>query len=523
MAHPTPLEDPTRLSQSVVWDLQRRYYTDRGPRAWDREVPFYVTTNAYLAAAYAKAFVAWVEDVAAADAPLGPLNREQPVTIVEFGAGSGRLGYLLARELDRLRRDRELPPFRLVLTDVVEANVASWGERYEFRPLLDAGVVDFAHFDAENPGPLTLRHSGEVIGPGDLANPLGVVANYVIDSLRQDAFAAAGGTLQEILVQAALPEGSRSADDPEATRDVVLLRQRREAAAPYYDDPGLDSLLTRYREGFEETEFLVPVSGIGALRYLSQLSGDRMLVIAGDRGISRMPELDGRALGPLTKHASFSVLANLDAIGHVTTQRSGRAWFHGNRYTEFTVAAFATSAGSSVQYPRFSGAFREHLDSFGPPEYHRWFKVRRNAAKEGPPPSVSQVLVWVRLSRFDAGLFTKFGQVLVDGAAAANRAVQQDLLHCIDEVAKRSYRMGRADDARFVAGRVLHRMQRYTRAVELFTQVTQAEPERRAAWFNLGLCHEQVGRRGEARRSFEEALRLDPSYEKAKEALARVG
>ena len=54
--------------------------------------------------------------------------------------------------------------------------------------------------DAERDRELKLFHSGKTLGPNSLRNPVVAIANYVFDTLRQDAFRLVEGQLQEATV-----------------------------------------------------------------------------------------------------------------------------------------------------------------------------------------------------------------------------------------------------------------------------------------------------------------------------------
>ena len=58
------IETDRRLSQSVLWDLQRRYFAEAGISAWSTSrVPHYVTSNPALAHAYAAVFLGFLRDL----------------------------------------------------------------------------------------------------------------------------------------------------------------------------------------------------------------------------------------------------------------------------------------------------------------------------------------------------------------------------------------------------------------------------------------------------------------------------
>jgi Tfp pilus assembly protein PilF len=75
---------------------------------------------------------------------------------------------------------------------------------------------------------------------------------------------------------------------------------------------------------------------------------------------------------------------------------------------------------------------------------------------------------------------------------------------------------------RFAAGRVYYRLGYYPEAAAEFARVAEDTPQRRAAWYNLGLCSEREDRPDEARRHYARAIDIDASYDRAVAALARV-
>lgn len=81
------VEEPRLFSQSLIWDLQRRFYERHGVEAWgEGRIPFGISTSPHIATAYARVVFGFLRDWAS------KLNPQEPVYIVELGAGSGRLG-----------------------------------------------------------------------------------------------------------------------------------------------------------------------------------------------------------------------------------------------------------------------------------------------------------------------------------------------------------------------------------------------------------------------------------------------
>src|SRR3954452_1618621 len=94
------LETAVPLSRSVIWRLQRDYYAQRGLAAWTEDmVPSYITNNPLIAEIHAGIVAAYMEDcLRQGPAP----SQENPLRILELGAGTGKFCYLFLRKLTGL-------------------------------------------------------------------------------------------------------------------------------------------------------------------------------------------------------------------------------------------------------------------------------------------------------------------------------------------------------------------------------------------------------------------------------------
>src|SRR5690348_14873718 len=88
------LERGVPLSHSVVWRLQRDFYSQRALKAWTEDsVPAYITNNPLIAEIYAGIIAAFVQDCMAHSSPR--LSPENPLRVLELGAGTGKFSWLL--------------------------------------------------------------------------------------------------------------------------------------------------------------------------------------------------------------------------------------------------------------------------------------------------------------------------------------------------------------------------------------------------------------------------------------------
>src|SRR5579859_6270068 len=178
----TLLERHQNFSRSLLWEVQRRYFSESGIDAWKREqVPDYVTSNPVVARCYAEMVLAcWLDFQR-----LMPQDEKgtEPFFLCELGAGSGRFAYHLLLQLTRLCEEARMPPgtFRYVLTDFTQRNLDFWRHHPCFQPFFASGMLDLALFDATQTEQLVLQVSCQRIGTGSLVRPLVVIANYFFD------------------------------------------------------------------------------------------------------------------------------------------------------------------------------------------------------------------------------------------------------------------------------------------------------------------------------------------------------
>ncbi len=48
-----PVEGEKRLSESSIWSIQENYFNHKGVQAWNDEIPFFISSNAFISTPYA--------------------------------------------------------------------------------------------------------------------------------------------------------------------------------------------------------------------------------------------------------------------------------------------------------------------------------------------------------------------------------------------------------------------------------------------------------------------------------------
>jgi tetratricopeptide (TPR) repeat protein len=474
----------TARSESPVWKLQREWYESRATQAF-AEVPHQVLDNPFVSAAYARVVLGYLRDVERG----GKLDLDEPLYVVELGAGAGRFAHGFVQELQALldALPLELPPVVYVMTDLAEGTLADWAAN----PLLADAQIDFARFDVSADATLHLRRRGVVLDR--LANPLVVIANYIFDSVPADAFAISGElSVRESLGAAEGPgplEECLLSADGDVIDDMELAFQRQPTQLPHYGDPELDDLLEHYLEHLEEDSVVtIPRAALACLRRLEALAGDgRMMLLTADKAYTTEEGLAGRREPEISRHGSFSLMVNLHAFGLWARGRGGEMLDDGDRHATVAVAALLLGGD---EHPETRVAYDDAIERFGPDDLMTFSEGIDKAAKE---LSAAELVSVLRLFNWDSYTLLSVSDTLVEKIAGADAATREDIRDALSEVYERDFPVPGEGDLPFALGLILYELEDYAEALDCFEASLERHGPDAATDHNIALCREQLG------------------------------
>lgn len=509
-----PLETPCRLSRSVLWRLQRRFFERRGLAAWsDGEVPHHTTNSPWLARAYSRVIAAYLRDWQA------DLDPSQPVYIVELGAGAGRLAFHLMRQLDELPRRFAI---RYVMTDFAEANLAAWRAHSQLAGWLAAGRLDLARFDAEHDAAIGLECTGATLAPGTVRNPVVVIANYVFDSLPVDAFSVIDGELREWRVRLCSIWNDTDLDDP-GVLERARLGWDAHAVAPadYYGDPVLDRILDEHRAQLPDTAFTFPSASLACLSRLSALAGGRMLVLSADKGEVDADALRGQSGPNLTMHGSFSIGVNFHAIARYACEHGGDALLPAERPHHIACCAFVLGAppGGHVET---RDAYAGELDAMTPSQF---VSLTLSTAHMAATLSLDHWNAYLGFTRRDPKLVADalpYLLPLVSSASAPAPDERAALLRLLVEAWDGYFHIGEPFDLGLALGELAVALGAWSEAIGFLEGSLRWYGATPAALVHLADCHDRLGQPAAARARLDEALALAPAHAAALALAARL-
>jgi len=523
---PIILEEGKPLSRSILWKLQRNYYEGQGIEAWRQgTVPHYITSNPFIANAYAKVVLGFIRDCTAvtgdtANDSFPPVDPSQPLYIIELGSGSGRFAYHFIKKFLDLYRRSVLKnfPFKYVMTDYSKRNVEFWRTHQSLQPFVEEAVLDFALFDGERDEELMLSESGGVLAPGTVKNPIVVIANYFFDSIPQDAFFIQGGRLQEGLVTVSSYQEEADLNDPEILSRAEISYERNPTEPDYYENPDWNEILEYYEKRLDDTAFLFPCAALHCIENFRRLSSGRLLVISGDKGYNHEEDLLGRGEPTITRHGSFSMMVNYNAIGKYVQKQGGYPLQTAHRHAHLNIAAFLLGSHPGG-YTETRQAYREAIETCGPDDFYALKKAIEHGYESW---TLEQLLAYIRLSGFDAKITLACYPALMDRIEHATEPEKQELHRVIQKAWEVYYPLAEDQDLASHLGVILYEMGYCAEALDLFTRSLELYGPDATVSYNIGLCHYGLGQMEAALEHVNQALALDPDFEDGKTMLIKI-
>lgn len=489
------IQSPVRLHDSMLWRIQQASYDELGMAAWAADrTPSYITSNPHFAESTARVILALLIDI------------DEPVTIVELGAGTGRFSWLLLQALQAAIRacPVPVPDWMLVMTDVAPSLVDAWRRHPQLAPLVSAGALDFAVLDAASPRAIRLLERQQRLPAG----PKIVLANYLWDSLPQDAYEVGDGSIT------ALHVGLLSTEDPaELTAPDLMSRLRllQKRASPPTLPPAIAQHLSDYAARFTQpTAALVPTAALACIDWLARQGP--VAVLSADKGIAAPDHIvDGEPLPVVIHGGSTSMTVDFTALSAAT--RAAGGWTLTGCVDEpLFLHHLAVRGWSPAALSRGALAFQQ---AFSPGGGYARYQLCRASAAEPETPSLERLLALLSLTRWDPDILYTFAGAIEASPDALTPARREALLAALHRVGQRTFSVPGDDDVDRLIARLSSALSDPAGAEEAWRRHLHRRGKTVEALHGLALALSMLGRPDEARASIEQALPLASPQELA--------
>ncbi len=505
------IEKNKQFSRSALWRIQRDFFDREGIHAWTSQVPFYITSNPFIARSYARIVLAFIRDLTRQD----PEAKNHPFYILEPGTGSGRFSYYFIKTLDELLQNANMADIRIchVMSDFTRSNLQYWEQQHALQPYLARGLIDFAIYDMEADRPIILSRSKIQLNQETLINPLIVFANYIFDTSLNDLFAVRDNKLYELTVTLETEESNVENNWPKEMEKVDIHYQAHEIHSDYYHHPHIDNVLTLYKNSLKESVVLFPTGAFHVLGFLKKLANDRLLLISTDKGHGALHTLDGIGRPAIYFHGNFfSAMVNFHAIGQYLKNAGGDFFLQTPR------KGIKTSVFSSHftlrDLPETWQTIQDWVEGFSPADY---FTLHRRISDSFEECNLETLASHLELANWDPHIYLKLSRHILSLLPDADRDTQYFLAQNMQKLAANFYDMPQIECVLFEIALFFHQIKQYETAIEYYTMAKPFVGDRPSLDYNIGLCLHFLGNNKDALIHFKKALALQPTLQNAED------
>ena len=495
------------FSESLIWQLNRDFYLKEGPEAWKNGmVPHHLTSNSLVGKTYAELIFAFLKDAAVKG------QIADKIYILELGAGHGRLAYHTLKHLERLTDhfQSSLPLFCYVLSDIVEENLSFFIDHPQFQKYFDMGVLDVAHFDAVESKAIHLRHLGIEIVPGDLEQPLIVIANYFFDSIPSDLFYIKNARISSCSIALETLEDPKGMDEATLLEKIRLTFHAQPMESPHYEDPILNEILEAYRDQVFDAYLFFPHQSLKCVANLRKLSQKGLMVLSMDKGFHEIHELENAKEPEIITHGSFSIWVNYHAFRVFCEKHGGTSFFPAFSTFSSEVGCLLFLTGSE-SYRETKAAYQRFVNDFGPDDFNG---LKKFTFKQIAGMQVPELLSMLRLSAYDSTMFVNMLPRIKQVSLQVTFNERKRLAQTMHQTWNMYFSLNEAFDLAYEIGGLFYDLGFYRESLKYFQHSVDLFGHKADVFYNKALCYYQLRDDERFLQTVKEGKTAFPTFEK---------
>lgn len=507
MNDPKCIENPVRFSHSKLWEIQQNYFQTMGLAAWDNQVPFYISSNMFIATQYASLLISAIQDWLRLDSTL----RSETFYFLEIGAGTGKFSYFFLKAFEKLLKIYELQDLKYcyIISDVASKNIEFCQKNPNFKPYIEAGNVDFANVDVLKNESIFLLNKKIDYAEINAKTPLLVVANYIFDCVKVDLFKFDKTGIYE--VQLGLSSRYKDFNINESKHlDDLRLQSKTEKIDPvhYYEDEILNELLIEAYQKFQGKEFCfsMPVGAIQFSKALSKMTQDRFFIVSGDRGLSSEEDLVLTDLKEVMAfNACFSCLVNFYVLKQFFQKIGGDALLSEGSVS-FSINLFSKGC-SFNRSPMITHYFNTAVKEMGPREYCDFYSTFHAHSYRFTAESV---LSFLKTSQYDPNAYACIHDRIIELYSTLTPYMVREIELAVQSVRENIYYSPIEVNVFNLIGHFYMMREEYEDAIEVFKDSIVVFKENAEAYRMLGIIYQEKQDLPEALNYFKEAYHHNP-------------
>ena len=513
------IERKKRLSQSLIWDLQRQYFNEQGVNAWVGAVPYFVTSNCYAAECYANVMMNFIVDWVS----LHQEARNETFYILELGTGPGQFSFYVLKKINELKTALKLEDVHIqyIMTDVTDSNIKFWEKQKVFQPFLENGMLDFAIFNIEEDKPPYLIHAKRKLLSNAIKTPVIAFANYLFDSVTNDVFRIVDGKVQELRVSLYTEASNMSKGRPVAASKVDIEYHACHISDKCYDDEQIEAVFKKISSEMSNTYLLMPIGALKGMKALNHLSNGKLVLIASDKGYTNARSLDNLGKPHIATHGScISLMVNFYAIQSYFKQLGGNYYLQTPRRGIKTVVCYLGMDLTTKDYSCTQAALEQYVQSFSLADY---FLLHRHITATDAPLDLGLAAAHLKLAGYDPYVYSKLSKRIQQAFENAEYVDKMSFKPILPKIAETYYFMPKSHDTNFDIALFYHSLKDYTKALEYYDKSRAYFGPTYNVYYNSALCAYYAGDTQKALDYFKRASSINPSTKEAQEWMMYLG
>jgi len=513
------IERKKRLSQSLLWYLQRQYFDEQGVDAWTGAVPYFVTSNCYAAECYASVVMNFISDWLSQHKE----SKKEPFYLLELGTGPGQFSFYMLKKINELKKALNLEDVNIkyIMSDITDSNIKYWQKQRVFQPFLKDGSLDFAIYSIEDEKPLRLINGKRDLLPTDIKTPVIVFANYLFDCVANDVFRIVDDKVQELRVSLYTESSNMSKGRPIAASKVDIEYHACHIANKCYEDEHFEAILQEQVKQLNNTYLLMPITGLKGIKKLSQLSNGKLLMIASDKGYTSIKSLDNLGKPHIATHGGcISLMVNFYAIQSYFKRLGGGFYLQTPRRGIKTVVCYSGMDLAAKDYPLSQCALEQYVERFSLADY---FLLHRHITTTDTSLDLGLAAAHLKLSGYDPYVYSKLSKRIQKALEDTEYINKMALKTILPKIAEIYYFMPKSHDTNFDIALFYHSLKDYSKALEYYSKSREYFGSTYNVYYNSALCAYYAGDTQQALDFFKRASSINPDAKEAQEWMIYLG
>ncbi|MBT4989305.1 MAG: tetratricopeptide repeat protein [Rickettsiales bacterium] len=502
---------------SRIWKLQKDFYKNQGVSAWIGKVPFYITSNCFLARKYAEMLINLISD----GLRNNTFNPKHPIYIFELGSGNGKFGYHLINDLMQCRKDvKDINlDIRYIMTDLCPKNIEFWKKHSQLKDMVIDGILDMGVFDADYCNDIQTEFAKKTVSKKSLVNPPIVIGNYFLDTISCDLLRFQSGKVSQGDLTLRTKVENYSNNAVKDLQSVDINYSFSDFDEKSVADKGLSQLINYYKNNVEDSTVLMPTTVFKIVDFFSKAhKKQKAFFMFSDKGHVGLESLQKSQKPHFAFHGSFSLMVNFHALKYYYSIKKGSDVLLQDDGEGMSIISFATNE-SYEKFGLFKNRFRKYANEFN---VQNFMNLKNFYMDKIDSLSISEMVALLSLSNYDSKILLDIANPFVQKLSSISIKMKHNILSNLKKIEKNHFFLPNKENTIFELARVNYCLGNYAESVRLYKISIKYYGESLETLFNMGLSSYYANQKKLALECLEKLVKLDPNDKEAKDWIERI-